>query len=299
MNSNSKHDAEYIALRSMTGLFQLLPYNAALSTGVALAWVSHFLFGFRRKEAHKRIKNVFGSKYSDKEISRIAWLSWRNVILNYVEICRIHKSGPEFMVKRYEICNADKVYDHIDKHKGCILATPHMGNWDQSAVPFVQRGAPLFSIAGRQKNPKTNNLINDLRNSLGIYILTRGGSTMRSVIDNLCNGKVLAILPDIRMKTPDLEVSFLGGKANLGKGMAFFARKANCPIFPAICKRVGLSEHTVTFFDPIYPDPALDKKEDIERMTKLVVDIVDNAINEQPEQWFWYNKRWVLDPVES
>jgi lauroyl/myristoyl acyltransferase len=26
---------------------------------------------------------------------------------------------------------------------------------------------------------------------------------------------------------------------------------------------------------------------------------VSDAILSQPEQWFWYNKRWVLEPVEE
>jgi lauroyl/myristoyl acyltransferase len=34
-------------------------------------------------------------------------------------------------------------------------------------------------------------------------------------------------------------------------------------------------------------------------MSQKVMDIVSDAIMAQPEQWFWYNKRWVLEPVEK
>ena len=39
------------------------------------------------------------------------------------------------------------------------------------------------------------------------------------------------------------------------------------------------------------------KAAELERITKAIATIVDAAIHETPEQWFWYNRRWVLDPV--
>ena len=40
----------------------------------------------------------------------------------------------------------------------------------------------------------------------------------------------------------------------------------------------------------------MDKKADIERLTAAVVQLMNKVIQEHPEQWFWFNKRWVLDP---
>jgi lauroyl/myristoyl acyltransferase len=31
-------------------------------------------------------------------------------------------------------------------------------------------------------------------------------------------------------------------------------------------------------------------------MTQATMDLFDRAIRQQPDQWFWYNRRWVLDP---
>jgi lauroyl/myristoyl acyltransferase len=35
------------------------------------------------------------------------------------------------------------------------------------------------------------------------------------------------------------------------------------------------------------------------RMTKAVMKTIDAAIRRNPEQWFWYNGRWILDPVSK
>jgi lauroyl/myristoyl acyltransferase len=49
----------------------------------------------------------------------------------------------------------------------------------------------------------------------------------------------------------------------------------------------------------IYPDASLPKSEDIERMTREILGHVDAIIREEPEQWFWFNKRWILDPLDA
>jgi KDO2-lipid IV(A) lauroyltransferase len=131
----------------------------------------------------------------------------------------------------------------------------------------------------------------------GMTIFERGSSAIRDCIKALRSGGVMAILPDVRMKTQDLSVPFLGGMANVGRGMAAFARKTNSPIVVAKLRRDGLTRHEFALSDPIVPDPSLPAEEDILRMTTIVLAGIDKRIREEPEQWFWYNKRWVLDPV--
>jgi len=99
------------------------------------------------------------------------------------------------------------------------------------------------------------------------------------------------------MRRKDVSVPFLGGFANVGRGMASFAIAAQVPIVPAIFMRKGWTKHEFVHFDPLYPDPMLDKEADIQRITKSVLKTLDEAIRQNPEQWFWYNGRWILDPV--
>ena len=127
----------------------------------------------------------------------------------------------------------------------------------------------------------------------------RGASTLKDIIRRLKAGQMLAILPDVRMRTEAVKVKFLGKEANIGGGMAMFARHANVPIFPVIVTRVGWAKHVAHIYPPVWSDPSLDKDADIQQMSQKVMDIVSDAIMAQPEQWFWYNKRWVLEPVEA
>ena len=41
------------------------------------------------------------------------------------------------------------------------------------------------------------------------------------------------------------------------------------------------------------------KEEDTRRLTEKVLGGIEERIRIDPGQWFWFNKRWVLDPVEE
>jgi len=155
----------------------------------------------------------------------------------------------------------------------------------------------VFSIAGKQRNPLFNDYINRLRERGGIKILIRGSSTPKAVLQELKSGKLLAILSDVRMPTDGLPIRFFGKTANIGPGMATFAYHAKVPIFPVITRREGWSRHWFRFGPPLHPDRTADKKSEILRLTQQVFDILESGIREAPEQWFWFNKRWIFEPL--
>ena len=255
-------------------------------------------FPFRRAEMLRRIQEVFGENMPKRKAKRIAWLSMRNMAFNMVEMMRaptidlawVDRHIPEF--KKH----IPAVKALIEQYGGAVITVPHMGNWDLAGWACHRYGIRMFSIAGKQKNQLVNDWINRQRES-GMTILERGGGTLKQIIKLLRNGNVLAILPDVRVYTPDLNLPFLGHTANFGRGMAMFAITAKVPIIPAILRREGWTRHGFDLLPPILPDASLDKESDARRITALVLAQVDAAIRQSPDQWFWYNKRWILTPV--
>ena len=300
MVRNIQNRLQYGMLWMFAGLVNILPYRVLL----AIAWgVAAFLFHvvrMKRKVVTRRIRSVFGAELPEKEIRRIAWLSLRNIAFNVVEMMRASHITKEW-VNEHVIGFEEKMplaKALVAKHGGIIFAVPHMGNWDMAWWACSYNGLNIFSIAARQRNPYINAWIMRQREK-GIRMLEREGSVLKQVIRNLKDGQVFAILPDVRMRRKDLSIPFLGGVANLGRGMASFSLAANVPIVPAIFMRKGWTKHEFVNFDPLYPDPTRDKDQEIQRLTEAVMERLDAAIHRNPEQWFWYNGRWILDPVHA
>jgi Kdo2-lipid IVA lauroyltransferase/acyltransferase len=293
-----KHIVEFAAVWAFAGLMRCLPYRAALSVGWCVAWIAHRLVRYRVDMARARIRSVLGPDLSTNEVQRIAWLSWRNIVFTAIEMLRVSRITRTWLDRHSDAEEAVEIFSrHTATGKGAVIACPHMGNWELAAVNSHFHNIPVFSIAAAQKNPLVDRYWNDLRRAPGIETFARGSGLMKQVIRNLRAGRLLAILPDVRVRTEGLPIPFLGGTANLGAGMALFARQCEVPIFPVIVTRIGWARHRVTVHPLIYPDLALTKEQDFTRMTTAVMTIIEAAIRRQPEQWFWFNKRWVLDPL--
>jgi KDO2-lipid IV(A) lauroyltransferase len=291
---------QYGLLLMFAGLVNILPYRVLLAIAWFVAAVLFHVVRMKRKEVRRRIRSVFGNDLPEQEVRRIAWISLRNLAFNVVEMMRASHITKTW-VNAHVIGFEEKIplaKELIAKHGGLIFAVPHMGNWDMAGWACSHNGINIFSIAARQRNPYINAWIMRQREK-GIKMLERGGSVLKQVIRRLKEGQVFAILPDVRMRREDLAVPFLGGVANLGRGMAAFAITAQVPIVPAVFMRKGWTKHEFVYFEPLYPDPQLTKSEDIQRMTESVVQTLDEAIRANPEQWFWYNGRWILDPVKT
>ena len=291
-----RHRIEYGGVLLLEGLFRILPYRVCVGLAWLIARFAFHVLRWRRREAERRIRAVLG--VSPREARRIAWQSLLNSALTAGEILYGRTIRDRWIHRHVDgwAKSLGKFNAAAAPGRGIVLALPHFGNWYLAGSVMAHYGVPLFAVAGVQKNPLTNDWMN--RRLYGaMKIFERGSSALRQCVKSLRDGGVLAILPDVRMKTPDLTVRFLGGEANLGRGMAAFARRTGSPIVLAKVRRVGLAHHVFDLADPLFPDKSLDDETDIRRLTETVMAAIEAQIRADPGQWFWYNKRWVLDPL--
>ena len=297
----SIHKFQYRLLLVTGAVFRVLPRRVALLIG----WLFHILAlalaASRVREARRRIRLVFGGSLTEKQVRRAARISLRNTFFNAVEMLTVGKftlpklraisTGLEETIVKL------RALQTASGGRGVVLALPHCGNWDLAGSMCCLSGLPIFSVAGKQRNPYINDLINKSRSGHGMAMIERGGGALRQILARLSAGEMFAILPDSRSFAPDLSVPFLGGEANVARGMAAFAWQAKAPIQPLVIRRVGWTRFRIETFPELLPDFTASKDDEIRRLTLAVFAIFDREIRKTPEQWFWYNKRWILDPV--
>ncbi len=302
MKHRPKHVAEYALVRFVCGFVSILPYRPALVVSAGLAGVAYALFGRRRAEALRRIRSVLGDGCTPRQARAIAWRSVRNMAFNAVEVIHISRRGPNALPMPLDFDETlTRVRSYIDEHpgRGGVFACPHMGNWELGGLVIPAAGIPMFTLTGRQSNPLVQDYLQRLRHSPDVELIPRGsGTLLRKVFAYLKQGRFLAIMPDLRSKQPGVLVRFLGGEANLYPGMGTFARQVGVPIFVTVMKRDGWTHHSIELHGPFEPDPSLPKEEDAARLSQIVMDILEAEIRADPGQWFWFNRRWILDPLE-
>lgn len=292
MRYRLRHILEYAMLRGVLGVAALLPYRAALGIGWVAARVSGLFLGAKMRETAARVRRVLG--VDGRESMRITRCAWLQLCWGVVEGMRTPRMTTEWIRKIVDLRDFHMISDNMKEGRGMVLAVPHMGNWELAGVTCQRLGVQLMIIVRTQKNPLSDRYLRELRAKAGFESYERESTAFAGIVRGLREGKVLAILPDLRAKGGSYRCRYLGAETEIPNGMARFAREAGVPIVPAFAFREGWGRHVLRGFDPIWPDPSLDREEDGRRMTQYVMDCFDRAVREHPDQYFWFNKRWVL-----
>ena len=291
--------AEYIALRAACAVVNAVPYPAACAAARGLAWMLVKVFRFKLRRTLSRIHGCFPEK-TEGEATRIAVASLANILMNAVELIRaprLDRAWIERHVKDVHVY-ADRLKAIADEGNGVVIMVPHSGNWYMAAWAMARCGVPLFAIAARQRNPYIDAWMNRQYGE-GLEVVERGSArTMAEIKSRLERGQCFAILPDLRVPSKDVQVPFLNGTANVSHGGAAFAVAVGAPIVVAIMRREnGL--HVFDHLATMRPDPSKNRREEAVRLTRETMALLDAAIQKTPEHWFWYNKRWILQPVQG
>ena len=291
-----RYRVEYALLVSISALLNALPYHLALVLAAGCAAVVYRLVPRRPRAARARIAQVFPEKPA-REVDLIARRALRNLFFSAIEALRFARLDRAWMERHIDVGNFPaQVEAHLKSGQGALLVIPHMGNWEMAGLYAGMRGIPMFFLVGRQRNPLAEQFMNRARSATGIDVLTRDENTARVILRHLKAGKVFGILPDVRMKMPGVAVDFLGQPVDLPGGVGLFARRLGVPVCVGHVRRVGWTRHAWHFLPPLWADPALDPEADAKRLTQAVADHFTEAIRRHPDQYFWFNKRWVLEP---
>ena len=288
---------EYAALRFACALVNAIPYPLAMSLARGIGRFAFHVVRLKRERTLSRIRSVFPEK-SEREVKAIAVKSISNMIQTAVEMIRAPRLTRRWMDrhiiegKMYK----DRLQEYVDEGKGVVIMVPHSGNWYMAAWSMAKYGLPLFAIAAKQRNPKIDAWMK--RQYCDIEVVERGSArTLVEIKRKLSAGRAFAILPDLRVPQRDVEVDFLGGKANVSHAAAMFAVNCGSPVVVAMMTRIG-NRHEFHHLATLRPDPAAaDRKEEAARITREAMALLDEGIRKHPGDWFWYNKRWILQPV--
>ena len=297
VKSRAAVNLEYGALRAFCALVNALPYPVAMAMARGLALVLFDVFRFKRARTLERIAAAFPEK-SGREVRAIARRSLANVLQSGVEMIRAPRLTRKWM-DRHVIDGKmykNRLQELVDEGHGVVIMVPHSGNWYMAAWSMAKYGLPLFALAARQRNPKIDAWMK--RQYGDIEVLDRSErSTLAAIREKLRAGRAFAILPDLRVKAPDVEVDFLNGKANVSHAGAMFAVRTGAPIVVAAMRREN-GKHAFNHIATLRADEsAASPRAEAERLTREVMKLIDAEVRARPGEWYWYNKRWILQPV--
>lgn len=277
----------YLGAVGLKLIIQYLPRDFALKLGKVSGVLCFQLLHKEKKRTLKQLEMVFGKEKAETIAKKV----FINLGMNFMEWLQMPKLKTKNLDSVFKATGLEKIDKVLSLGKGGIILTAHFGNWEYLGAYLMQKGYKGTVIVKKIYYKPYNDLLNKLRNSVGVFTVNRNGS-VRNMIRILKNNNLLAILPDQDTdKVEGIFIDFFGFPAYTPTGPVSLARATGTSIIPCFIVREN-EYHHVYVEDPFDLVDTGNKTEDIKINTERWSKILEDYIRRYPEQWVWMHKRW-------
>lgn len=227
-------------------------------------------------------------------LKKTAKASFQNLaitILEYPKFSRIKTT------KNVIICeNPNTAKKLIDNGTGVIFFCGHQANWELLFLEGSER-MPGVAIGRPIKNPALYRWVVSMREKFGGTIITPK-QTIKEGLRALRKGRFLGIVGDQALPESPYSFDFFGRRAWTTPAPAILSYRTGCPIIVATIKRKR-GKYYIHYSDPIWPNPDATLEEEIHRMMKESLLILEDDIRKRPGQWLWQHNRWKQETPDN
>lgn len=282
---NYRHLSVYWLVRLFVIAADLLPRKAALALGRVLG---NLVFSLSPRNARLAIRNL-RAVYRDKggeEVRRLARQSFSELGKNGADALRLRS------VRGIVECEGwERLSRALNKRKGVICVTGHLGCWELMPRYVASRGVRIYPVAGTVYDGRVDSLVRTLRERGGVRVIDRGSSP-REAMRILRRGEILGILIDQGARRDGVIVDFLGRPTRFPRGPAFLSLKTGAPIVPAAILRREDGTHLIRVGEEISLSPAANTEKAVTLGTQACASALERYIRAEPTQWLWSYPRW-------
>ena len=294
------HRLQYAALRAAEAVARRMPLAWVTGTGAALAGLAGPLLRQNRR-ALENLAIAFPEK-SEAERRHIASAMWANMGRIFAETLVLDR----VMAQEGTIDLVDR--EHWQARLGepgpSIGCTLHMGNWELAIWPLTSFGRAPAGVYKPLENPLVDRWLADTRRALYPAGLVGKGESdddaragqraARTLIDMARKGGCIGFVADHFDRRGE-PIAFMGRRARFTTAPAMIARHVGARFWIGRCLRIGTTSRFRMEMREIEIARTGDKAADTIAATTLMFAAFEDWIRADPEQWMWWNTRWVKD----
>ncbi len=287
------HMAETVLLRGMAGLLGVLPQRAALGMGAGVGAAVGAL-GLRRRVARSNLALAFPEHdvaWRERVLHQ-HYLELGRTAADYTRLPRLAAAPREQVFSRWE--HEHFMHEAHAHGRGVIMLTGHFGNFELYAAA-MNRVRPIAFMVKPLSNPGAERWASDLRRACGVELLPTGLG-VRGAVRRLRAGGILAMAADQDARRDGVFVPFFGRLASTPTGPAWLSLATGAPIVFGTCLRGPDGRYEAMLTPPMLPQGEASDAEAVRALTARHTAMLEAAVRERPESWFWLHKRWKTPP---
>jgi KDO2-lipid IV(A) lauroyltransferase len=277
-----QHIYELIFLKIIIFLIRKLDFRTTQIAGKLLGLFLFYCLPIRKKTAIKNIRRSL-NKNSDEaiKITKQIYINFARGLLEFINIEKLDKKNISNLA---EFRNLDVLKKAINKNRGVVFCTVHLGNWHFMGYALKRIGIVVNHILKKQKNEKVFEVLKKRIKELGMEYLVLQ-KVPKNIFRALRRREVVEFLCDQDAGETGVFVDFFGLPASTAQGPALFHKNLKSPIILAHCVYVH-GKYRISF--ELYENPHKEIEEIVFDYTKHF----ENVIRKYPDQYFWLHKRW-------
>ncbi|KTC91164.1 lysophospholipid acyltransferase family protein [Fluoribacter dumoffii] len=271
--------------------FNVLPVSWA-------GWFIYFLMPAKYSIAQQNIDRVFNNLLSSYEKKRLAVAYYSHIVLCFKELFFLNFLSKKLLQKRVKILGGEHLYSALQKGKGALVLTGHLGNWEFAPLFFPKLvkkgGADFYCVRKLLRIQFLNSIFWGRFEKAGFKIINKNNALAESRF--ALKSKDVVFFPfDLRPpchSRSSLRTNFLGQSSKTYASLAHLAYRLNCPVLSVSFYRLNKKQHIIEFYPEIPADPLKDKKQAYLENTEKYNKRLEEMLLAHPEQWLWSYKRW-------
>lgn len=278
----------------------LIPRPIQKFFSVVVGDLFYLLMRKTRGNVRKNVEGIGRGRWSDGKIDAITRKTFQNYgqyLLDYMVMHRLRPSNKHEWVE--EEAGGIHMIEALQRGKGVICITPHLGNWEIGGLLFSFKGGKLNVLTLDERDLDTKSFREELRSSRGIrnlYIDPKDDSPM-SILDAvkaLRQNEIVAMLGDRIESQKTMIFDFFGRKTPFPIGVAVLAVATGAPVLPVFVvmernrKYRGVIEPPISFESSSREDREATIRKGMERLIKKF----ESYIEKYPDQWYNFYSYW-------
>lgn len=287
----------YVAIRLLIALVQIVRIETAYRWADSLARLLFRVDARHRKVALENLEHAYGDSLTSRQREAMVLETYRHfcrVLMEIIHIPRMlsYENYPRFI----KLKNHEAVIDHLLRGRPTMLLAGHHGNWEMAGYFVGALGFPVFSIARALDNPHADAYLRRFRERTGQKTIPKKGG-YDQMLEVLTRGQTLGIVADQDAGQNGQFVEFFGRPASTHKAIALLAIEYSAAMFIAYARRIGPGfRYEVGISGAIRPEDWAGQRHEVQYITQRFTNLLETAVRESPEQYFWLHRRWKHQP---
>jgi len=182
----------------------------------------------------------------------------------------------------------------LDRGRGVIVLTAHIGNWEVGTHHLTQFGVPVNLVMQANRMSAAERWIMRRRESAGVRIIRIGTSpsAMLAMREALRRGEIVAAQGDRAPSDRSLNVTLFGGGFRVPIGPFLLARLNETPLVPAFVIQDGWWRWCSRIGDPIWVATSGDQTAALVDAASRYAEVLEQTIRRHPDQWLNFYDVW-------